>query len=157
LGAERLPVVYLDCDRPGLLPEEPITLLIEAVRQLGLQFPQMRPTAERLSQTWLGRLAAAHAAQTDVSYTRDLGQVMKDMQVFLEDLNVRKRPVLFIIDTFEEVQYRSQSYAKEVFQFLQSLQSPMPYLRTVVAGRNPLSADEFPHEPLPLEALDFEA
>jgi hypothetical protein len=157
LGPERLPVVYLDCDCPTVVVEEPFTLLIEAVRQLGLQFPEQLGTAERLSRKWLSSLAATHASQRKGPYTRDLKSAMEEMQFFVGDLNVGERPLLFVIDTFEEIQFRSRDYVREVFAFLEQLQKLMPLARIVIAGRNPLPRDEFPHEPLPLGALDFEA
>src|SRR4029079_6657659 len=49
---KRFPYAYLDFDRPELLAAEPLTVLLEAVRQLGIQHPRDRDTCEALRIRW---------------------------------------------------------------------------------------------------------
>lgn len=155
LGA--FPLVYLDCDRAGLVAMEPITLLAEAVRQTGLQFPEFAFPAEQLRARWLERIAKAHELESGAQPVTTLGRtaIMKEFQVFVRDLRLERRKVLLVIDTFEEVQYHSPAVVSEVFQFLSELQELLPNLRTVVAGRNPVP--DFCWEPLEIDELDIEA
>ena len=59
---DRVPFVYIDFDRPGTLPQEPLTLLVEALRQLGAQYPAIGGQAEELRNTWLQRLSQPNFA-----------------------------------------------------------------------------------------------
>ena len=87
--------------------------------------------------------------------TRGRSVALEEFRVFITDLGLAQSPVLFAIDTFEEVQYRSRSVAREVAEFLSELRERLPRLRTVIAGRNPTS--EFAVLPLELGELDQEA
>src|SRR6185312_15760758 len=53
----RFPFAYLDFDRVGLLPEEPITLLFEIMRQLAIQFPAANEDYLSLAHDWSTRLS----------------------------------------------------------------------------------------------------
>jgi hypothetical protein len=164
LGDEhRVPFVYLDFDRPELRADEPVTLLVEAVRQLGLQYPHARQACERLRAEWQGRLAEAarHAPEgPDPSSTArgpglDPARFVETFGSLLGTLNLARKPILWVIDTFEEVQYRSPGGVREVMSFLTALQSSVPRLRVVMAGRAPI--EDHITESLALGELDTEA
>jgi hypothetical protein len=53
----RFPFAYLDFDRPQLVAEEPITLLVEAISQLGMQYPQARQSIVSLQNEWSHQMA----------------------------------------------------------------------------------------------------
>jgi hypothetical protein len=159
----RLPFVYLDFDRPELRADEPVTLLVEAVRQLGLQYAHARETCERIRSEWQGRLAEA-ARQAPVGSAAsseargpglDPARFVDAFGTLLGTLHLAKKPILWVIDTFEEVQYRSPGGVREVMAFLGDLQARVPRLRVVMAGRAPI-ADETT-ESLALGELDAEA
>jgi hypothetical protein len=162
-GSAAPPVVYLDCDRPGLVAEEPVTMLAEAVRQLGLQFPGYQRTAQSLRAAWLEQIASQHSEASDAlesvvlesGASRGRDRFLEEFGVFVDDLDLGGRPVLLVIDTFEELQYRSRDFVDELFQFLDELQVRLPRLRTVLSGRNPVP--DFAWEPLKLRELDQEA
>lgn len=162
-GADAIPVVYLDCDRPGLVAEEPVTMLAEAVRQLGLQFPSFQRTAQSLRSAWLGEIARQRSEASDElesvvlesGASRGRDQFLEEFGVFVDDLRLGARPVLLVIDTFEELQYRSRDFVAEMFHFLDEMQQRLPRLRTVLSGRNPVP--DFTWEPLKLRELDQEA
>jgi AAA ATPase domain len=153
---DTLPVVYLDCDRPGLIAEEPLTLLSEAVRQLGLQVATHLPTAQRLRDTWIQLLTRELSADNGGRATA-LGRtrMLSEFGVFVSDLQLADRKILFVIDTFEEVQHRSRVLVREIFEFLSELQQLIPGLRPVIAGRNAIP--DLKWEPLEIAELEMEA
>lgn len=124
---QRFPFAYLDFDRPTVNAEEVPTLLSEAIRQIGLQYDAAFHASERLRDRWETRLSAPTAAGIDT--------YVKDFAGFLETLEAREGPVLLVLDTFEEVQRRSEAYVGGVLQLVSLLTSHVPRLRVVIAGR----------------------
>ncbi|HTE21058.1 MAG TPA: hypothetical protein VK689_22050, partial [Armatimonadota bacterium] len=59
-----------------------------------------------------------------------------------------------VLDTFEEVQYRSQEFVRELWSFLEELQTVIPRLRTVLSGRVAVELSGVEVVPLKLEDLD---
>jgi Patatin-like phospholipase len=140
---EPVPFVYLDFDRASLVPERPATLLLEAGRQLAAQFPKMQnewPKFRELAADSISR------APRVVPYS--------EFQEMLGSGSLLDLPLLFVLDTFEEVQYRSRDFVEEVFAFLGLLQATVPRLRVVVAGRARVSLDHYPTENYQLQPLD---
>lgn len=171
LATERFPFVYLDFDRPGISAQEPITLLCEAARQLAVQYPAHEPARadpgkiesfEDFQRHW--QLEVARGAQPrEPAVTRDsardasrrrhrLQEALDDFARVYHRLAVSGKPLLIVLDTFEEVQYRSRDQAKQVYELLEDLQRRIPFLRAVLAGRAPIT--EFPTHPLELGELD---
>src|SRR5207253_6424817 len=70
-------------------------------------------------------------------------------------MNLPDHPVLLVVDTFEEVQYRSRDFVQNLWVVLDELQKRLPHLRTVLAGRAPIQT--FKTENLLLARLDAEA
>lgn len=151
-----LALAYLDCDRPGIVAMEPVTLLAEIVRQLALQFPEIASTAEHLRGRWLARITAEQRSVPDGRQTVTLGRdtVLKEFNLFVNELPLERGRLLLVIDTFEEVQHLARAVVSEVFSFLDELQASLPGLRTVLAGRNPVPG--LTYEPLEIGALDLE-
>src|SRR6202040_2599627 len=50
---DRFPFASLDFERPEITAAEPLTLLIEAVRQLGIEDPESPERCEKISADWL--------------------------------------------------------------------------------------------------------
>ncbi len=144
---QRFPFAYLDFDRPAVNAEEPVTILIEAIRQIGLQYDSAFAASERLGARWRARLASG----------ADTESFVRDFIGFLETLEVREGPVLFVLDTFEEVQRRSNEYARGVTLLTGRLSVMIPRLRVVIAGRSPLDDGTYLTGQLPLEAFDRES
>lgn len=143
-GEAPAPVVYLDFDRKLLAPDEPASLLLEAVRQLDLQMPAADPQADILARLLRDDLAAGRPSggpgeALGVSVLLS-GSTGSDRLARLADLVVavpawRDRPLLVVVDTFEQVQYRSREMVGLVWDFLGSLQDAVPRVRVLVAGR----------------------
>lgn len=170
LAAEnlRLPFAYIDFDRPGLLVQEPLTILLEAVKQLGSQFPHVSSWCDELRARWLKQLAEmSENARPFASSSnrqnrrqsfgsiRNRGRFLDEFTSLVNDLKKPNVPLLLVLDTFEEAQYRSRHSIEELWKFLNELQGVVPRLRTVLAGRAPVT--EFKTQNLSLGNLDEEA
>ena len=171
---ERFPWAYIDFDRPGLLAEEPLTLMIEAVRQLGVQYPDSREYCDRVSQRWLKilserppevRLAMRRTIKRDDSIRTTQAVSRNGWESFprefadlLNNLKVDTSPFLLVLDTFEVVQYRSELVTSELMEFLAAFQRQVPRLRSVIVGRAALGKDVgLPTQQLQLGNFDAEA
>lgn len=165
-ATQRFPYAYLDFDRPGLLAEEPATLLVEAVRQLGIQYPDVREHSERVRHRWQQELAqvARHAQnlgpESSVAGTSRLSKqqrtnLLRDFEALLGAMGLSDEPFLLVLDTFEEVQYRSLPYISQLWDALDELRSIVPRLRTVFSGRAPLNG--FKTQEVALNDLDAAA
>ena len=138
---KRFPFAYLDFDRPALLASEPATILVEAVRQIGLQYPPARSATQSLYAQWTDLLQSSSArrgpvrkqAQSADSKTRK--KVLDGFVRFLSTLQVIKGPLLLVLDTFEEVQNQSDVYVRALSKFLEDLGGAVPRLRVVLSGR----------------------
>ncbi len=163
LEDDRFPFAYLDFDRPDIAAEEPLTLLLEAVRQLGIEYPDARAGCERIRQGWLELLArgqqrlAFEEPRIKISEgaARARSAAVRDFASLIDSLGAHDRPVLFVLDTFEEVQYRSEEHVAAIWRLLEQLQRAVPRLRVVIAGRASLPGRST--EDLPLTGLDEEA
>lgn len=169
--AERFPFVYVDFDRPGMLAEQPVTLLIEAARQLAAQYPEVADECAQLRAQWTEAIDQTEQFTASQSFLHKSVRV-KGLRGDIIDANYAiqddfaglarrltddgRKPLLFVLDTFEEVQFRSRDSVAELGDFMRRLQRGTPSLRVVLAGRSPI--DEFPTQPgEPLGDLDDEA
>jgi cellulose synthase operon protein C len=166
--ADRFPFVYLDFDRPNLSVNEPDTLLVEAARQLAIQYADMPEFAllattlynkwkdEFLSLTYLtksDKLTLKSASRTERQIYNS-GKIRKEFQELFQHLAaIRNRPFLIVLDTFEEVQYKGRAFVESMYDFMKELQHQYPALRVVVAGRAPVT--DLSLETVVLEDLDL--
>lgn len=160
----RLPFVYLDFDRPVLNAGEPVTLLLEALEQLSAQYPEAQTGLRALREEWLNRLKPPPNRETVQlpPEKRNFRVAQRENYISefagrINELNTNELPFLLILDTFEEVQWRSRVYVDEVFSFLGKLQRLMPTLRTVIAGRAEIENADYPVRLYKLEGFDPEA
>lgn len=139
--AKRFPFAYLDFDRPALLASEPATILVEAVRQIGLQYPVAFNAAQRLRAAWNEKLQESGRRRGPIRKTAGSAdrttrkRVLEEFVRFLGTLDVVRGPLLLVLDTFEEVQHRSDVYVGELMKFLDELGHAVPRLRTILSGR----------------------
>src|SRR5262249_37144628 len=106
---------------------------------------------ERLARTT--ESAASGGALDTGTQSRD--ELLKSCSIFVEELGLGERPLLFVIDTFEEVQYRGSAYVSEIWRFLEEFQRHLPRLRTVIVGR--VRVRDLPAENVQLDGLSAEA
>ncbi|MCU7821229.1 hypothetical protein [Kitasatospora sp. DSM 101779] len=155
----RLPFAFIDLDRFGMLPQEPLTLLLDAVRQLRIQHPGLRPLAEFFTGKWIARasapdlhtLAAAHADSAAAARgtpdhitasARLLTAPAEREELYREfarllTLALPAGPVLLAIDTFETAQYQGPEVLAELWRMFDLLADANPAIRIVLSGRAP--------------------
>ena len=162
LERDRFPFAYLDFDRPDVDASEPLTLLIEAVRQLAIEYPHARERCQRIREKWTESLISAQPPPTELREKATLSLTVQarsaavyDFAKLIESLGANDRPVLFVLDTFEEVQWRSEEDVAGVWTMLEQLQPAVNRLRVCIAGRGQLPGRTT--EELPLTGLDEEA
>jgi hypothetical protein len=157
---DHFPFVYLDFDRLEVDAAEPLTLLIEAVRQLGAEYPEAREGCERLRSRWIDQItksreqAALESAsvQSSAAAAVTLKSACAEFASLIGTIGATDRPVLFVLDTFEEVQWLSSAYVDGIWSMMQDLQSMVPRLRVVIAGRADIEGRHT--QPLLLSGLD---
>jgi Tfp pilus assembly protein PilF/DNA polymerase III delta prime subunit len=160
--SRRFPCVYLDFDRVALMAEEPISLLLEVVRQLSIQYPDSKVSLEKARDKWIKRLKSQNAETRKDSPDRAVGDLrLANRSLFLDELaeeirylDLTEKPLLLVLDTFEEVQCRNKALVSEVFNFLNELQARIPRLRTVLSGRAKIELEGFAPINMPLTAFD---
>jgi hypothetical protein len=147
---DRFPFVYLNFDKPSIKPEEPITLLLEAVQQLAVQYPEHRDLLVGMHEEWLRTLSAAVRLRSSPSANKTEPQI-ENRQAFIEAfasvvnnrINTKEYPILFLLDTFEEAQWRSQAFVEGILKFLEDMQRNIPKLRTVISGRAEVKSNNY--------------
>jgi len=196
----QFPFAYLDFDRMALRPEEPVTLLLDAMRQLAIQYPEATKSYKEKLSEWTTYVSPqqeeqAGVAEEDVSEASvgdsmisapsaekepatvesslvpssedgteampALGpserlDLLQQFANFVQGLqpNETNKPLLLVLDTFEEVQFRSSASEDDVFDFLSQLQPLIPRLRTVICGRTEIVSTQFKVRELKLENFD---
>ena len=83
------------------------------------------------------------------------GEIVEQFGELIEQTLPPEMPFLLVLDTFEEVQYRSRTFVNALWDFLELLQERVHRLRVVIAGRAPVSDRDTKH--LELKTLDDEA
>jgi patatin-related protein len=164
---DTLAFVYLDFDRATIAAEDPSTLLVEAAQQLACQAESMPERWEDLRVRWLRRLSgeaprvrrrklvpSSYSAAGPKASPEAAREMIGEFSEAY-DASFRGAPLLLVLDTFEEVQYRSKEFADSLWQFLEDMQSEIPTLRTVIAGRAPV--EHFATDDLELTKLDEDA
>jgi cellulose synthase operon protein C len=131
------PFAYLDFDLPSLRAEEPLSLLVEILRQLGVQFPALRASCDRTREQVSLSLSPIEVSGTTSSAWDRLTSIAS-LGLVLHEGKLGDRPFLLVLDTFEEVQYASRAFIGELLSFLEQLAKTVPGLRVVFAGRSPI-------------------
>ncbi|MFJ5633474.1 AAA family ATPase [Streptomyces goshikiensis] len=166
-SAFRFPFAYVDFERPTLSVHEPVTLIAEIARQLGTQYPGHRAAFDALAgaceetaraqrreqsridelyqlsttRSGVGRGAAEafHAAARD----RESDLVRRVAELLVQAMalppGAPAPPLLIVVDSFEEAQYRASPALGRVWAIWAALQRAYPRLRCVVAGRAPVN------------------
>ncbi|TQK50394.1 AAA ATPase-like protein [Streptomyces sp. SLBN-118] len=159
------PFAYIDFERPTLSIHEPVTLIAEAARQLGIQYPAHRDELEALAyecqqtargqregqeqvtqlhelattRTVLGRSSShefqIRAAERDTDLIRRTAELLVRV---VEAAGMENPPFVLVIDSFEEAQYRGSPVMGRLWRMCVTFQSVYPGLRVVVSGRAPV-------------------
>jgi tetratricopeptide (TPR) repeat protein len=170
-GGPAIPFAYLDFDRASVVAEEPASILLEAARQLAVQQPKAGWEEHR--ERWAEQLRSASVGKAVRGRVRTAGALTEFMAETFADTFSRvagagqapmlavdppgsaqgqNQPLLLVLDTFEEVQYRSSEFVAQLWLLFDALQRRLPTLRMVLAGRAPVEGHKT--EDLELGALD---
>ncbi|WP_418960180.1 trypsin-like peptidase domain-containing protein [Streptomyces tritici] len=187
LDAAPFPFAFVDFGRPTLSVHEPVTVIGEVARQLGVQYPEHRAGFEELAAVCeaeaaeqrgsraqmdqLYRLSATRASSAR-QYSREFHTRAADRDAELADRVARlvakaaapagggaPPPLVVAVDSFEEAQYRGSPILGRMWVIWGTLRKAYPRLRFVVSGRAPVGHPATVLEPLavPLGDLDREA
>lgn len=148
--AHRLPFVYLDFTDARIAVDEPLTLLVEAMRQLGSEYPEVRASCERLRTAWLQQAALEISLNTELR-----AAAIRELADILRRVTLGKLPILFALDSFEELQSAGDAAVDLCWQTLEALHAQLAALRVIVAGR--IWIDRPGVQQLPLAAFDEES
>jgi cellulose synthase operon protein C len=164
-GEDPVAFAYLDFDRPTVSAAEPATILLEAARQLSVQCGESHRSGWGDFQSrWAVQLTSARRSRSRAIVeptSRVVSQepgglhtaaMIEEFARHLDDSFEPTVPFLLVLDTFEEVQYRSRELVAALWRFLDELRDCLPVLRTVVAGRAPIEGHKT--ETLTLASLD---
>uniref|UniRef100_A0AAU2JVZ4 KAP family NTPase n=1 Tax=Streptomyces sp. NBC_00049 TaxID=2903617 RepID=A0AAU2JVZ4_9ACTN len=179
----RFPFAYVDFEHPTLSVHEPATLIAEMARQLGIQFPAHRAGFDALAReceetagihraeegsvdrlfelsttrATRGRLSMSGVHAVAASRETDLAVRLATLVVDAVGLPAAQQPPLVIvIDSFEEAQYRGSPELGRMWGVWSALQKVHPRLRTVVAGRLLESHPARVVQPLAVELGDLD-
>jgi hypothetical protein len=150
----RIPFAYLAFDQPTLRIETPFTILVEAASQFELQWPEHADAIESFRQS----VRSARQERSDIgdhvriatsrrSRIGRVGQLDEDIyRSFARMLETIARrtvngraieiPVLVVLDTFEEVQYRDRESLAGFWRMLAAIQQHYKSFRVLISGRS---------------------
>ncbi|WP_327363672.1 hypothetical protein [Streptomyces sp. NBC_01296] len=159
------PFAYVDFERPTLSVHEPVTLVADIARQLGIQYPEHRDAFDalageceetartqreeqntvdemyRLSTTrsGAGRGAAeqfhSRARARETDLVRRVGACLVEAVAAAGGGPEGGPPLVIVIDSFEEAQYRANPVLGRMWAIWSVLREGYPRLRFIVAGR----------------------
>ncbi|MFG2294259.1 hypothetical protein [Streptomyces sp. NPDC048603] len=157
------PFAYIDFERPTLSVHEPATLVAEMARQLGIQYPDHREAYDALARECEETAGTHQAAQTAVEDLGQLSTTRATLgrssssglhrRVSVREAELAGRlatlvvksvgipsgepqpPLVIVIDSFEEAQYRGSPVLGRFWAIWSALQEAHPRLRVLVSGR----------------------
>ena len=133
-------VVVFDFDRPGIDASDSFWLVSEMSRQIGQQYPQMREVLRqerrRLLEQKASRGFSTHQANSDSSaFERGFTRLILRIADELTKVGAAGRPILIVLDTFEEVTQRGLD--ERMIAFLDTTQADLHSipLKVIFSGR----------------------
>lgn len=153
-GDTPIPFVLVDFDRAQVEPTLPLSLLLAALQQLRVQFPEHADAMSRMSETLTQRMRAGDSAEFTKSYSLQQSVVMDfarqvDMMLGGQE---EPTPLLWVLDTFEGPQRMGDSTVGPLWELMDTLQQHLPRLRLVVCGR--VAPPGFAWDLVPLDEFD---
>lgn len=156
---QRIPLAYLDFDRPDRDIADVGGLAAEIIRQIraqrgGAAYDDLQLQAESLVQLDAERRANAqdsltdgstfakeqsrnHEEATGVELIEEVADILKKLLDLLAQQDV-PGPLVLILDSFEEVQYRNEARAQAFWEVLRRTDGRNKEVRTVISGRAPV-------------------
>ncbi|MCF3962591.1 AAA family ATPase [Streptomyces fuscigenes] len=166
-SARPLAFAYLSFDRPDLSPQEPLTVLAESARQLGLLFERATAEAHAVEEAVRVTLSSRRAVRAEEGSRADvrvwttdddrLVQLFAELAVQVAGGGGEPVPLLLVLDTMEQAQRKGPLAMERLWSLLSRLRRalPGPRLRIVLAAREPLAPPRgFPLSQRSLKGLD---
>ncbi|MFK4225901.1 AAA family ATPase [Streptomyces sp. NPDC019890] len=177
------PFAYIDFERPTLSIHEPVTLIAEAARQLGIQYPTHRAELDALADECQQAARSQREGQDRVTKLHELATTRSvlgrsssqefqllateretDLIRRVADVLVRAvaaahqkiPPFVLVVDSFEEAQYRGSPVVGRMWAICVALQYVYPRLRVVVSGRAPVGHPAGAMTPLDIELHELD-
>ncbi|MEU2182214.1 ATP-binding protein [Streptomyces thermolilacinus] len=173
------PFAYIDFERPTLSVHEPVTLIAEVARQLGIQYPAFRAELDALAAACqeeahqqraeeervveLNRLATTRAGVGRRSSRRFLtGASERESALSRRVGEVLRRavpgepPFVLVVDSFEEAQYRGSPALGRMWAVFLALAEAYSRVRAVVSGRSPVGHPAEGARPVEIELHDLD-
>lgn len=160
------PFAFIDFERPTLSIHEPSTVIAEAARQLGIQYPDHRAAFDALAdeceenaasqrgernqldelftlsttRATLGRdYSAGFHARASAREQELAGKVAALVAEAVHDpAGGMDPPLVIAVDSFEEAQYRGSPAIARMWAIWTALRAAYPRLRFIVSGRAPI-------------------
>ncbi|MFF3862681.1 hypothetical protein [Streptomyces sp. NPDC002209] len=159
------PFAYVDFERPTLSVHEPVTLVADIARQLGVQYPEHRTAFDALAGECEETARTQREEQNTVDELYQLSTTRSGAgRGAAEQFHSRARaretdlvrrvcaclvqavadagggadagpPLVIVIDSFEEAQYRANPVLGRMWAIWSALHEGYPRLRFIVAGR----------------------
>ncbi|HMQ60238.1 MAG TPA: hypothetical protein PKE06_06175 [Flavilitoribacter sp.] len=143
-----IPFIYLDFDRPGYSISEPLELGAEGLRQLSVQFPDpeisllmddIRKDIQIYLQNDKAGKGAAQSGTTVATRGIFYGSASRYLIQYQGALNKFREPILVVLDSFEEAQFRaSPSDLTKLFDFFKEISYFIPTMNLIIVGRDDL-------------------
>lgn len=149
-----LPFIYIDFDLPGFSIKEPMTILLEALRQINIQYFEYDQLINKINGQIskliygdsLYKFEGIEDIATKKNYNASTESSRNYIYTTLEDViseysmqisALGKSPIMVVFDSFEEMQYRaSSSELHNFFAFIQEISKKIPRIRPIFAGRS---------------------
>ena len=153
--AQRIPLAYLDFDRPDRDIADIAGLTSEIIRQISaqrgraayvdlqlradslVQLEESRTRAQDLPTDVVQVQSTQRDEEADVQLIEAVADILRHLLDLLEQENA-PGPLVIILDSFEEVQYRNEARAQAFWEVLWRTSGLKKELRTVISGRSPL-------------------
>lgn len=136
-----VPVLYLDFDNPALDPEISTTLILEVSRQFASRFPEIAPRLSEIRNMIretlrLDETSGADGSRAEVAGRSD-SEASYELRMLLEQVGANTKPLLVILDTFEEVMSRGEFAVHSVRNWINFMRYEIGCegLRVIVSGR----------------------
>lgn len=164
--ANKVPFIYLDFDRPGLSISEPLQLVSEGLRQLKVQFPDLAELFTDMRhdiQTYLRsdrqskyrdfeQMSKSNVGSRNLIYDSIASQYLDRYRYDLETIS---RPVIWVLDSFEEAQYRATiTDLNNLFEFLREVSGVITSFRPIIIGRSDMVSAYGKFERMVLTSFD---
>jgi hypothetical protein len=152
-GSVRIPFAYVDLDRPEFSGDELVSLLIEVMRQLAIQYPVAERHYRQQVDKWGAWLARLEKDPASPGRALKSEELMDDFVRFI-DRATPQRTFMLVLDSFHELQFRTEQFLSEVLTLLQSVHTRMRPSKTVLCGRIDICSEQLPLQHVPLDDLD---